>query len=154
MANSNKLRASLGSDEKEMSVDMSPMIDMVFLLLIFFLVTANMIVVKQDPDVKPPIAANSIVPEDSKGRIVINIYEDGTFADVDGRENGKVLANEDEVEDHVANRAQEEKVKGYTPVLHLRGDKDTVFKYSREVMRASAKAGVQQVKFASFQKAR
>jgi len=46
------------------------MIDMVFLLLIFFLVNAQMIVVKLDKDVRPPIASNTVVDEVRNGRIV------------------------------------------------------------------------------------
>jgi biopolymer transport protein ExbD len=39
---------------------------------------------------------------------------------------------------------------GYKPKLHLRGDKEAVFKYSRQVIRAAAKGGVDQVVFAVY----
>ena len=49
----------MADDGDELAIDMSPMIDMVFLLLIFFLVNATMIIVKQDAAVKPPVARSS-----------------------------------------------------------------------------------------------
>ena len=56
---SSKLRKSSAGEEDECNLDMSPMIDMVFLLLIFFIVNATAIIVKTDPEVKPPVAKNS-----------------------------------------------------------------------------------------------
>ena len=41
-------------------------------------------------------------------------------------------------------------LKGYKSKLHLRGDKDAVFKHSRKAIAASAGAGVDQVMFATF----
>ena len=52
-------KAYTGLDEEEAKIDMSPMIDMVFHLLIFFIVNATAIIVQTDPEVKPPIAKNS-----------------------------------------------------------------------------------------------
>ena len=41
---------------KTLKVDMSPMIDLVFLLLIFFMVSSTLITFRKDPDGKIPIA--------------------------------------------------------------------------------------------------
>jgi len=78
MASKKLHRAAAGSND-ELQVDMSPMIDMVFLLLIFFIVASTVIVVKQDPEVEPPVAKYSKKAKDGKGRIVINVRQDGTF---------------------------------------------------------------------------
>ena len=53
---SNKLRATQQEQEDDTQVDMSPMIDMVFLLLIFFMVASRMVTVKVDDKIKPPVA--------------------------------------------------------------------------------------------------
>ena len=42
---------------RSLQVDMSPMIDLVFLLLIFFMVSSTMITYRQDPNVKIPVAS-------------------------------------------------------------------------------------------------
>lgn len=144
---SKKLRASATGNEDELKVDMSPMIDMVFLLLIFFIVASTVIVVKQDPEVKPPIAKNSKAAKDGKGRIVINIREDGTFR---GEISTTEFPDADAIEDFVKKQKAVEEGKGLTPIIHLRGDKNVSFKHVRTVIRAAAKAGVDNVVFSVY----
>jgi biopolymer transport protein ExbD len=141
-----KLRKSASSGDDDCKLDMSPMIDMVFLLLMFFLVNATVIVVKQDPNVNPPIAVNSRKAVDGNGRIVVNIYKDGKFT----TEKKQPLDNEDAIIELVKTEKSKIDLLGYKPKLHLRGDKEAVFKYSRQVIRAAAKGGVDQVVFAVY----
>ncbi len=144
---SKRLQRYTSTSDDEQSVDMSPMIDMVFLLLIFFLANANMIVVQMDKSVDVPVAADSSKQEDKNGRIVINIYKDGTLKDANGN-----VAFDSEVDliDFISNEREKAESYGHNPVLHLRGDKDAVFRYSRSVIRSSAAAGVEDVKFATY----
>jgi biopolymer transport protein ExbD len=67
------------AEENDATVDMSPMIDMVFLLLIFFIVNATAIIVQTDPKVLPPVADHSDLQKEGTGRIVINVWKDGTY---------------------------------------------------------------------------
>lgn len=145
---SKKLRRSTAADDAEAKIDMSPMIDMVFLLLIFFIVNATAIIVKTDPEVLPPVASNSLKQEDGRGRIVINIRSNGDYTSEDFT---LLEAGESDIFDLV--KAQKEKIDalGVVPKLHLRGDQDAVFKYSRTAIRAAAAAGVDQVVFAVYQ---
>jgi len=136
----------MAGPQDELKVDMSPMIDMVFLLLIFFLVNATMIIVELDPNVKPPVAENSRIAEDAKGRIVVNIRQDGTF----WTEKKQKLEDEDMIFELVENEKKVNDAKGYVSRLHLRGHKDSVFKYCRKVIRTSARAGVDEVIFAVY----
>lgn len=144
---SSKLRESAQEPESECALDMSPMIDMVFLLLIFFIVNATAIIVKTDPEVRPPIAANSKRQEDGSGRIVVNIRNDGTFTAEDFN---TILAGEDDIYDLVKNMDDRNKALGVKSKLHLRGDKEAVFKYCRTAIRGAARAGVDQVVFGVF----
>ena len=144
-----RLLQATSNKEEEAKLDMSPMIDMVFLLLIFFIVNATAIIVKTDPDVEPPIAKNSQRQENAGGRIVVNVREDGTFT----AENFDVLLpGEDEIQDYVEKEKNKHLQLAEKPKLHLRGDKDAVFKYSRTAIRAAAAAGVNEVVFAVFVK--
>ena len=146
---SGKLRKASAADDDDAKVDMSPMIDMVFLLLIFFIVNATAIVVQTDPKVKPPIADNSTEQKVAAGRIVVNVRDDGTYT----AENFNViLADESDIFDLVKNAKLENDNRGIVSKLHLRGDKDTVFKHSRTAIRAAAAAGVDQVLFAVYLK--
>jgi biopolymer transport protein ExbD len=140
-----KLRQSAASDD-ECALDMSPMIDMVFLLLIFFVVNSSQIVVKQDSDVKPPVASYGKKQDEKNGRIVVNIYKDGSYKS----EQGIVLETDEDIFDLVKKAKEANDLRSYRSKLHLRGDKDAVFKYSRKVIAISAKAGVEQVMFATY----
>ncbi len=142
-----KLRQATSGDDDECALDMSPMIDMVFLLLIFFIVNATAIIVKTDPKVDPPKAANSLTQKVADGRIVVNIHEDGTFTAEDFN---VVLPNEDAIRVMVEKARKECESVGFDPRLHLRGDKDAVFKHGRTAIRAAAAAGVTKVVFGVF----
>ena len=122
------------------------MIDMVFLLLIFFIVNATAIVVQTDPEVLPPVAVNSKAAEIVEGRIVINVRMDGTFSN----EALVEMAGESDIFDYVKNEKEKIEALGIVPKLHLRGDKEVVFQHSREAIRAAAAAGVDQVIFAVY----
>ena len=148
---SKKLRAANANAGDDLQVDMSPMIDMVFLLLIFFIVNANLIVVKMDKKVEVPIAMNSGKQESALGRIVINVYGDqyesgGRYRDADGV---NPFADDAAILQYITD--EKDKMKGsVTPQLHLRGDRNTEFKHCRRVIRIAAEAGVDQVVFASY----
>ena len=103
---SSKLRRAATGQEDEAKVDMSPMIDMVFLLLIFFIVNASAIIVKTDPDVLPPVAKNSKAQEDGCGRIVINVHQDGTFTAEDFN---VILADDKDIVDLVKREKERQK---------------------------------------------
>jgi biopolymer transport protein ExbD len=142
---SSKLRRQ-GNYDADSALDMSPMIDMVFLLLIFFVVNSSQIVVKQDSDVRPPVASFGKKQEDKNGRIVVNVYQDGSFKS----EMGEPLDTDDDIFELIKNAREKNDLKSYRSKLHLRGDKDAVFKHSRRVIAISAKAGVEQVMFATY----
>ena len=142
-----KLRNVSTEPEAECMLDMSPMIDMVFLLLIFFIVNATAIVVQTDPNVRPPLAANSKRQEDGSGRIVVNIRPDGTFPAEDFN---TILPGEDELSDMVKTMKARHESLGVVSKLHLRGDKEAVFRYCRTAIRGAARAGVDQVVFGVF----
>jgi len=144
---SSKLRDASAEPEAECALDMSPMIDMVFLLLIFFIVNATAIIVQTDPDVKPPIADQAKRQEDARGRIVVNGRENGTYTAEDFN---IILPGEDEIADYVKTAKERNDGLGLTSKLHLRGHKDTVFKYSRTAVRGAARSGVDQVVFAVY----
>ena len=146
MASAKGKKVSYG-EEGDVKVDMSPMIDMVFLLLIFFIVNATAIIVQTDPDVSPPIAKNSLEQKVAAGRIVVNVRENGTYS----AENfNLILKDDNDIFDMVKTEKEKNDALGVESKLHLRGDQDAVFKYSRTAIRAAAAAGVDKVVFAVY----
>ncbi len=60
-------------DDEEIEIDMSPMIDMVFLLLIFFLVAST--IIDKKPTIDVPTAAFAVPPKVKIGRAMISVNE-------------------------------------------------------------------------------
>ncbi len=149
---SNKLRALNAKEEKESEMDMSPMIDMVFLLLIFFIVVSSPMIVKMDPEVKPAVAFNSTPADDKNGRIVINIRGEEDYYKLNFNDADAKMTNEDEIAEYV--EAEVERIaalnSAYKPKLHLRGDKEVLFEYSQTAIAGAAKAGVNQIIFSVY----
>ncbi len=123
------------------NVNMSAMIDLVFLLLIFFMVASKMITVPQIEGVEIPIAVEARVPKDAQGRVVINVRRDGAILDL--RE--QILQPLDVQRIMEAAKRANPKTR-----LHLRVDKDVAHKHVEEVMQASARGGVSDVIFSTF----
>ncbi|MCB1235706.1 MAG: biopolymer transporter ExbD [Verrucomicrobiae bacterium] len=134
------------AEEEELSLDMSPMIDLVFLLLIFFMVSSHMIIVRIDRNVKPPVAENAKVAENNVGRIVINVYEDGRVFDPDKKE----LESSDAITAYVDEIATANRLDNIPNQIHLRADKNTDTRNIKKVVQAAAAAGVTDVIFGSY----
>jgi biopolymer transport protein ExbD len=68
---------SIGSQEKSQGVElnMSPLIDMVFILLIFFLVTTSFVKEAGGPDIERPIAATA--ENKDKTNMIVSVTDNG-----------------------------------------------------------------------------
>jgi biopolymer transport protein ExbD len=151
---SKKLRHVQHESEDDCQVDMSPMIDMVFLLLIFFLVNATLIIVEMDKAITVPIAKHSLPQKDALGRIVVNVYGDEDVAKGRFRNaKGDLVFNEDaDLVEYIEKQRQAAEQKGNTARLHLRADESVHFTHVRRATRAAAKAGINEVIFISIQR--
>ena len=133
----------MGSGEPKL--DMSPMIDLVFLLLIFFMIASTMVTFKKDSKVKIPTASASVKAKMVTSRVIINVYEDGSFGDEDSN---PISADQIEV------LMQQTKATSQDVKLHLRADKNVPHRAVKEVIQASAKGGVNQVIFSTYETSR
>lgn len=81
-----RARRTQGGDEGE--VDMTPMLDIVFIMLIFFIVTATFLDEQGIDLTQPPPPPESNTPP-PPGASAITVYVDGrNFCSVDGRSTG------------------------------------------------------------------
>ncbi len=144
---SEKLRAAIeASDEDDLQMDMSSMIDLVFLLLIFFMVSSHLIIVQIDKRVAPPTAKNAQVAKNATGRVVVNILEDGSIWGQDEIE----LATNEAITDYVDQAVQRNNEAGLDTKLNLRADKGVDTRIIKKVVQASGEAGVFDVIFGSY----
>ena len=126
-------------DNEDIEVDMSPMIDMVFLLLIFFIVAS--IVIDEKVDVEIPNAAFAKVPEDTTGRIVISVNKaDGIFI-------GPMPVTIDELKERMTTEMEAD------PNLRIliRSGGDVKYKTNEKIMVALAEVGANDLIYSAFE---
>lgn len=140
-----KKRAELDTEDG-IPMDMSPMIDMTFLLLVFFMVASHLITVQIDRRVKPPTAKNAQVAKESSGRVVVNILADGTI----WGQNEEELPTTEAIEDYVDQTRVRNEANGIPTRLNLRADKNVDTRDIKKVVQAAGKAGVSEVIFGSL----
>ncbi len=127
-------------DEKEETkVQMAPMIDMVFLLIIFFM-TASHLSAYKSKTLDIPVATHGVLPKERPDRWTVNIEADGTVF------SGQEPVAVDALKRLVAERLKED------PGLkvYLRADKKTPHREVKSVMTAMAEAGVGDFIFGVF----
>ena len=128
------------NSEEDGEVDLTPMIDIVFLLIVFFMTVASMITAEKKP-IDVPVALNSTIPEDYGERTTITVQRDGSlYAGV-----YDVTLNE------LRDILVEEKEQNPETRIFLRADRSAEHQYVNEVMQACAEAGLSKVIFAAFQ---
>jgi biopolymer transport protein ExbD len=129
-------------DEEEIAIDMSPMIDMVFLLLIFFIVASA--IVKVDPvPIEVPSAVYAKVPDDETGRYSITVNADGDMfvgitseqVDLDGLRDA--LIPEIDMNPELK--------------ILIRSDLNTKYEYNEEIMLICAEIGANDMIFTAFE---
>ena len=140
-------------DEPEANVDMTPMIDCVFQLLIFFMVCATMSKVDQTPEVVLPIAPKAAIPENPVGRGVVNIVPLGTPVGDGATSEDKPFIIYGQLTDEPGLvKAISERLKTEPHLrIYMRVDKNAEFKTVKCAIRACANAGVFDIIFGAFQ---
>ena len=132
------------TNRKPVSFNMTPMIDVVFLLIIFFLVSSHLAQRENRIELDLPVAAEGQddIPDDSK-RITVNVLADGTML-VSGRtfsfDNLTALFRE---------------TAGSSPEnvqIRIRGDRSVTYDKVSPIMKSAVDAGVWNVTFAVVEK--
>lgn len=127
--------------DDEMGFQLAPMIDMTFLLLIFFMVTTKISKEQIKEEVKLPVASNALIPEDVSNRDIISIDAQGRYFI------GQEIADKKRLAEYLKKRFEN------TPPLRLyiRADQKTSGKTIKEIMKMAADAGAVDVIFGSYQ---
>ncbi|MBC2604081.1 ExbD/TolR family protein [Puniceicoccus vermicola] len=120
---------------------MAPMIDMVFLLLVFFMTVSNLAQAEKRIKLDLPESEQADVPEDLSDRTAISVKADGTVYW------GARLVSIDELPEVL------EPLVAETPDLRVqvRADQDTPFSEIKKVLKACAQAGAYNVIYSTYQ---
>jgi len=128
------------------AINMAPMIDMVFLLLIFFMVASHMIKIDKTP-VELPQASSSVVPEKISDRTFITIRSSDTVGEeVEFFMNLKNTTIED-----IKTKISDSFLDNENISICLRADKFVRHKHIKNIMQICAEIGVSDVIFAAFE---
>ena len=141
-----------GPAAAEMDVDMTPMIDVVFLLIIFFITVATLERMETGAKVKLPIAEQSNLEENpDTTRLTINLEKDG----------GAFVMGQKVTQDELRRLLQVEAGKsgdlglvdeqGFSkrPVL-IRGHKDLEYRHVQDLMQECQKVRIWKLSFAAL----
>ena len=120
---------------------MAPMIDMVFLLLVFFMTVASVAKSQRQVELDLPESEESKVPDDASGRGILSVDAEGTFYIGDG---ARTL---DQVKDAIKARLRDD------PELEvqIRADRATQYEDVRKLLKAAAEAGAYEIIYATYE---
>jgi len=133
------MKVEMPTDD-DLGFQMAPMIDVVFLLIVFFMTVANLTQQERIP-IKVPLATKSTIPKDPSGRGVITILENGIVRV------GMYEMPLEEITRFAKRRHQENP----NFKVFLRADKRVKHKEVRNVMKAVADGGVLDIVFSAYQ---
>ena len=148
------MKAKRSHEIEDARVELVPLIDCVFLLLIFFMCAATMTKVDAPTEVSLPIASNGAEQKDPSMRGTVNIVPIG------GRAPSGELSTEEKpflvfgqlVSDEGLQTAMVERLKEEKNMrLYLRADRTVKFQLVKRAMTACAAAGISDVIFATYE---
>lgn len=120
-------------------MNLVPMIDVLFLLLAFFIISWQFSQSETELSVSVPTAQEGAEPERQRGEIVINILDDGTI-----RIEGATVDLEQLYEKLATIAAQFE-----NQAIRIRGDGNVEYQHIVEVIDTCQKAGIWNISFAT-----
>ncbi len=137
------MRVPTAHRSHRLEMNMTPMIDVVFLLIIFFLVASHLVKQEVQANVELPQAATGIEQQESRSPpVTINVVAEGDQYVVK-------LGAESVERDELASRlAAHVKKKGRELEIRIRADRSTPYQVVEPIMVTCARLGIWNVKFA------
>lgn len=125
---------------RSVSMNMTPMIDVVFLLIIFFLVSSHLAQQETQLEIDLPAASTAADSQEPRRlRVTINVLADGQL----------IVAGEPTPKDQIASRLELARQQSEAGIeVRIRGHRDASYSTVEPVLVACAKTGVWNVAFA------
>ncbi|MCU0793664.1 MAG: biopolymer transporter ExbD [Opitutaceae bacterium] len=136
--------ASTGGADGEPEFQIAPMIDVLLVLLIFFMSIATTAVSRYDPGIQIPVAPDANKKEDSEGELVFNLAWRPAEEKVIITFEERVVTPDDVIPALAAHKKADPKVR-----VLVRADNETPVRHVNDVINAAAKAGIVDVTFAT-----
>jgi biopolymer transport protein ExbD len=120
---------------------MAPMIDMVFLLLVFFMTVASVAQNQRQVELDLPESEESKVPEDASGRGILSVDAEGTY----------YLGDQARSLEEVAAAIRARLAEDPTLQVQVRADQATEYDDVRRLLKAAAEAGAYEIIYATYE---
>lgn len=135
-----------GAAGEEETFQLAPLIDIVFLLLVFFIVTSALQQIERQTDITVPTSDRGKVRRASRHPYTINVSKDGAI--FIGSRQFTIERLRDWLTD--LRRAYRDE----TPSIIIRADRETAFQHFVRVLDACAAADIRNVAYANIEEAR
>ena len=120
---------------------MAPMIDMVFLLLVFFMCVSSLAKMEKSVELELPQSHESEVPDDVTDRGMVSVTEDGLI--YLGAEQVELEALKQRIGSVLKKNPQLQ--------IMVRADRETPFREIKKVLKACAEVGAYEVIYATYE---
>ena len=128
------------SSNEEPVIPMTPMIDIIFLLLIFFITTSVFARLENELSITVPTAESATTPKRNLGELIVNLRNDGTL-----------VVNQRSVSLNQLQMLLVRIAKQYPDQsVIIRGDRQATLEYAIGILDVCAKSGVWNVSFAAL----
>lgn len=125
----------------EVGFNMTPMIDVVFLLIIFFLVSSHLAKQEAQMELPLPVADSGEEPNDELRRLTLNVTADGSM----------LLAGRRIDRDELKQRLKEARAElGDDVEIRIRGDRNVPYSSVSPIMLSCARTGIWKVTFGVY----
>jgi biopolymer transport protein ExbD len=144
------INASSEGEGSPLDVDMTPLIDVVFLLLIFFMIISVFNDMERKAEVELPVGYQARIAKNvAKERMIVNIEQNGTI----------VLFNQDmtmsqfrqKLQKYSAGLKKLAEQSGAAPIV-VRGDKECPYEHVKKVLAAIYQQRFQKIMFAAYER--
>lgn len=129
---------------EDVGMQIAPMVDITWIMIIFFMVTNEIVENEFDVPLELPLASAAVVPKDTAGRVIVNLDASGTY------HIGSEPTDLAGLTSHLKQRLIE-----HPPLkVYLRADARTPALRTKEFYRACAEAGAVEVVLGTFNSTR
>lgn len=128
------------SSSEEPAVPMTPMLDVIFLLLIFFITTSVFARLENELSITVPTADSATTPKRTLGELIVNLRADGTL-----------IVNQRPISMNQLQILLARIAKQYPDQsVIIRGDRNSTLEYAVGILDVCARSGVWNVSFAAL----
>ena len=146
-----------GGGEGEPEFQIAPMVDVLLVLLIFFMSITTTQVLKVDKDIKLPLAPNALKKDNMRAEAIINVAWDDATKKATYEMDDKKYAQTSElakalIESKKVGEAKATKGPNPTFRVVIRGDREASAMSVSRAMNAAAEAGISDISFSATNK--